>query len=278
MSGHSARPFAHHHSGASSAIAAFFQLAIWRVRASSIPAETSSSPSTPSRRPRDTVPHQPPSPRRWAFQNVTIADGRSPRLSAARHPAAGPRSSHWAARDGWPLRVFDWPRRRARRAGRSCSRAGAATSSKSISRAFAHWHAQGWTITAFDWRGQGGSGRLTPEPHVGHVDDFALYIDDLRGILGGMGGRRAGPRVAIGHSMGGHLVLRAMVEGAITPDAAVLVAPMLGLHAPIGPGSAKRLARLLGGLGDRRARRGRATRAPAPVTRQALLTHDVASL
>src|SRR3546814_13201352 len=48
MSGQGARPLATHHKGAMSAIAAFFQLAISRVRTSSMPAETSSSTSVPS--------------------------------------------------------------------------------------------------------------------------------------------------------------------------------------------------------------------------------------
>ncbi|MFX5785373.1 alpha/beta hydrolase, partial [Acinetobacter baumannii] len=44
---------------------------------------------------------------------------------------------------------------------------------------FAPWHEQGWAITSLDWRGQGGSGRTTPDPHVGHIDDFAHYIADF---------------------------------------------------------------------------------------------------
>src|SRR3546814_2679901 len=43
-----------------------------------------------------------------------------------------------------------------------------------------HWHSRGWDVTAFDWRGQGGS--LDPVvdaaktavryPRVGHIDDL----------------------------------------------------------------------------------------------------------
>ncbi|KAK0338431.1 hypothetical protein LTR94_038692, partial [Friedmanniomyces endolithicus] len=43
MPGHGSSPIATHHNGAISAIAAFFQLAISRVRASWIPADSSSS-------------------------------------------------------------------------------------------------------------------------------------------------------------------------------------------------------------------------------------------
>ena len=38
----------------------------------------------------------------------------------------------------------------------------------------------------------------------------------------------------VAFSMGGYLALRAMVEGRVAPDAAVLVAPMLGLRSPVG--------------------------------------------
>ncbi|MGJ3625869.1 hypothetical protein AB5I41_00745 [Sphingomonas sp. MMS24-JH45] len=46
MSGQGSSPIATHHAGASSAMTAFFQSAISRVRASSIPPESSSAPSS----------------------------------------------------------------------------------------------------------------------------------------------------------------------------------------------------------------------------------------
>jgi len=95
--------------------------------------------------------------------------------------------------------------------------------------AYAHWHARGWNVTAFDWRGQGGSrgsgfGYKSFDPLIG---DLAALLDDWRG------GAPA-PHVAIGHSMGGHLLLRTLAERRPALDAAVLVAPMIGVNsAPI---------------------------------------------
>jgi len=81
----------------------------------------------------------------------------------------------------------------------------------------------------------------------------------------------------MGHSMGGHLVLRAMVEEVAKPDAAVLIAPMLGLHSPLGAWLGERLARLLGGVGNSARAAWKGNERPATTTtRQALLTHDVA--
>jgi len=182
--------------------------------------------------------------------------------------------SQWCAADGWVLRRFDWPAEGSPR-GRILFQPGRGDIFEKYLETLAYWHGQGWSVTAFDWRGQGGSGRCSPDLHVGHVDDFALYIDDFEQFWRVWSAEAAGPRVAIGHSMGGHLVLRAITEGAISPDAAVLVAPMLGLNSPIGAGPGEWGARLFGRVGDPARRAWRGNEIPATTeTRQALLTHD----
>src|SRR3546814_10780348 len=108
MSGQGARPLATHHKGAMSAIAAFFQLAISRVRTSSMPAETSSSTSVPS------------SSKGRFPQPIAIASRRDGLLKSnhgqmlvpadfRRRLPDGAIVDHWTAADGWPLRRFDWP-------------------------------------------------------------------------------------------------------------------------------------------------------------------------
>lgn len=88
----------------------------------------------------------------------------------------------------------------------------------------------GWHVTSIDWRGQGGSGRLLPDPSVGHIDDFAIWITDLTAFWQEWKLSRRGPHVVLAHSMGGHLAMRALVEKAIDPDAVAMSAPMLGIH------------------------------------------------
>lgn len=199
----------------------------------------------------------------------------SPQLYRRAIPS-GARISHWRAPDGWPLRRFDWPAERASR-GSILFQGGRGDIFEKYLEAFAHWHGLGWSITSFDWRGQGGSGRLSPHRHVGHVDDFSTFTDDFRDFWAEWEPVAAGPRVLMGHSMGGHLILRALVDGAAQPSAAVLIAPMLGLYSPLGAGVGEGLAKFLGGVGDSARAAWKGNERPATTqTRQSLLTHDLA--
>jgi len=187
---------------------------------------------------------------------------------------AGARISIWHAPDGWALRRFDWPAEGASR-GSILFQGGRGDISEKYLEAFAHWHDQGWSITSFDWRGQGGSGRLSPDPFVGHVENFDIFISDFAAFWADWSPSARGPLVVMGHSMGGHLVLRALTEGVATPDAAVLIAPMLGLHSPLGARLGERFARVLGGFGNSARAAWKTNERPATLeSRQSLLTHD----
>jgi lysophospholipase len=187
---------------------------------------------------------------------------------------AGAQVTRWPAHDDWPLRVFVWPPAPGRSPrGSILFEGGRGDIFEKYLEAFDHWHGQGWTITSFDWRGQGGSGRLTPRANCGHIDDFGQFIDDFAAFYAEWHAATPGPHVVIGHSMGGHLVLRALVEGRAAPDAAVLVAPMLGLHSPLGLG--ERFARILGGVGNAARPAWKGNEKPYTTeTRENLLTHD----
>ena len=198
----------------------------------------------------------------------------SPQLYRRAIPAQA-RFSTWAAPDGWNLRRFDWPAEGVPR-GAILFQGGRGDIPEKYLEAFAHWHSQGWSVTSLDWRGQGGSGRMSPNQFVGHVDSFDSYIADFAAFWADWSREAAAPRVVMGHSMGGHLLLRALAEGAATPDAAVLIAPMLGLHSPLGAGLGERMARLLGGIGNSARPAWKGNERPATTTtRQALLSHDI---
>lgn len=181
----------------------------------------------------------------------------------------------WTAPDGWALRSFAWPAATATPRGSILFQGGRGDIFEKYLETFHHWHGQGWTITSFDWRGQGGSGRLTPEANCGHIEDFADYIADFRAFYAEWKAATPGPHVVMGHSMGGHLVLRALIEGVADPDAVVLVAPMLGFHAIGGAGFGEWLAKTMGNVGNPARPAWKTNEKPYTTdSRLSLLTHD----
>lgn len=184
----------------------------------------------------------------------------------------------WRAADGWAHRTFDW---QANGTGASAARgsilfqAGRGDLFEKYLEVFHHWHAGGWTIGSFDWRGQGGSGRCGPHAHCGHIDRFEAFDADLAAYWTEWSARTPGPHVLIGHSMGGFLALKALATGMVDPQAAVLVAPMLGLKGPVPPALSERLARAMARLGDPARPAWKGNERPATTeTRAGLLTHD----
>ncbi|QIG79148.1 alpha/beta fold hydrolase [Stakelama tenebrarum] len=187
----------------------------------------------------------------------------------------GAQVTSWSAADGWPLRSFAWPVEDARPRGSILFLTGRGDLFEKYLELFHHWHGQGWTITSFDWRGQGGSGRCSDHPTCGHIDSFDRFGEDLEAFAADWVAATPGPHVVMGHSMGGQILLRVLVDGRVRPDAAVLIAPMLGIRTMFGSWLAEKMARLVGGIGNsaRPAWRGKDT-PRATETRQELLTHD----
>ncbi len=215
-----------------------------------------------------------------AFENVTMipmTTPPTPHADPARYRRTFPADatlSTWHAADGWRLRRFDWPAAPGSTRGSILFQGGRGDVIEKYLEAMTLWHDAGWTVGAFDWRGQGGSGRLSPDPHVGHATSFAPFLDDLAGFWAAWRATTPGPHVLIGHSMGGHLVLRAVTEGRVDPAAAILVAPMLGLRAPGGARFGERFARLMRALGDPARAAWKGHERPGARNRQLLLTAD----
>jgi len=92
----------------------------------------------------------------------------------------------------------------------------------------AELNARGFVVASFDWRGQGGSARALADPLKAHVGDFAEYDDDLASFLDQvvMPISTAAPLV-LGHSLGGHMALRALHDRPGLFRAAALTAPMI---------------------------------------------------
>lgn len=175
--------------------------------------------------------------------------------------------------DGWALRTFDRPADSAR--GSILWLGGRGDIFEKYLECFTEWHDSGWHVSSFDWRGQGGSGRILPDPSVGHIDDFGIWIDDLAAFWADWTARTPGPHIVMGHSMGGHLVLRALIDGRVRPATAVLVAPMLGFAGKIPGWLAALVAGALGKLFPHRQAWKQNERPSSPdASRQAFLTYD----
>jgi lysophospholipase len=102
------------------------------------------------------------------------------------------------------------------------------------------WAARGFLVFGMDWRGQGLSSRFLPDGtpqqaslrQRGYLRDYAVLLADLDVFLERVVLAQAvPPLVLFGHSMGGHLALRHLLDRGSGPfAAAVLSAPMTDIR------------------------------------------------
>jgi lysophospholipase len=184
----------------------------------------------------------------------------------------------WTAPDGWAIRRITCPPLPGTPArGRLLFLAGRGDLYEKYLESLEDWQARGWHVTALDWRGQAGSGRLGLDDMTGHIDDFAIWVGDLAAFWQAWARQGPGPHVLVAHSMGGHVALRAVAERKFVPDALILSAPMLGFYAPWLPVWLQHLyGRVMAGLGDSRRPAWKGGEKPGSLARLriGLLTHD----
>ena len=89
--------------------------------------------------------------------------------------------------------------------------------------------ARGHAVLCLDWRGQGLSDRPLADRMLIHVETMDHFLADLDRILrqSGFAAGRDVPLLVFGHSMGGHLALRA--ARSVRPDGLILLSPMLDI-------------------------------------------------
>lgn len=213
--------------------------------------------------------------------STNLIDERPARVFDRRAIPEDAREGFWHAADGQAIRRIDWPgageNDRGERRGSLLFLPGRGDAYEKYLEALDHWYRRGWRVTAADWRGQAGSGRLGLDAVTGHVDDFGLWVDDLAALWAEWKASTPGPHILMGHSMGGHLVLRAVAERRVDPVKLILSAPMLGIHPSFVPsGLLHTLARGLSALGDRRRPAWKWSEKPGalPADRSDLLTHS----
>ncbi len=184
--------------------------------------------------------------------------------------------STWHTADGHAVRRIDWPGAAPAR-GSILFLPGRADFYEKYLESLEQWHQAGWRVTASDWRGQARSGRLGKDAVTGHVEDFGIWVDDLAHLWERWVAETPGPHVLAAHSMGGHIVLRALAAGRVRPDAVVLSAPMTGMAGPPLPLAVlHRVAQTMCRIGDpfRQAWKWSEKPGELPAARAHLLTHD----
>lgn len=187
--------------------------------------------------------------------------------------------SIWNARDGHAIRRIDWPAVESPARGSILYMPGRGDFYEKYLETLHEWHLKGWRVTAADWRGQTGSGRLGKDATTGHIDDFTTWTADLAALWADFVAETPGPHILAAHSMGGHIVMRALVDKVITPlpDAIVLSAPMIGMAGPPLPmAMLHSVAKMMTRIGEptRPAWKGGEKPGDVPEERIKLLTHD----
>ncbi len=88
---------------------------------------------------------------------------------------------------------------------------------------------KGFNVLMVDPRGQGLSDRLLEDRLKSYIGNFQIYADDLAFVVEEFAPLLPRPHIAMGHSMGGTIVLQSILSGVLNPDVVICSAPMLGL-------------------------------------------------
>ncbi|MBC8036534.1 MAG: alpha/beta hydrolase [Rhizobiales bacterium] len=95
--------------------------------------------------------------------------------------------------------------------------------------------ARGFAVATFDFRGQGGSQRLLPNPLRNHIKDFRDYDEDFSAVMTQVViAQCPKPYFALAHSTGGHVLLRNLRRRNWFARA-IIVAPLVGLRYGLWP-------------------------------------------
>lgn len=130
--------------------------------------------------------------------------------------------------DGQLLQLHDWPLPQARRGGVLILH-GLGEHAGRYARLAQWFNARGYAVRSYDQRGHGES--PGPRGVLSHPDDL---LADL-GVVHADYARTLGTApLLLGHSMGGLVALRAVLDGRVTPRALVLSSPALRSHASSG--------------------------------------------
>ncbi len=147
--------------------------------------------------------------------------------------------------DGVALRYARWSPPAGRK-GTVCLLQGRAEFIEKYFETVTDLRARGFAVATLDWRGQGLSDRLLADPHKGYVRNFSDYDMDLETFMREVVLPDCPPPIfALGHSMGGAILLRAARQGHRWFDRIVLSAPMIALRGGRVLGAARATVRVM---------------------------------
>ncbi|WP_050930215.1 alpha/beta fold hydrolase [Aestuariivita boseongensis] len=141
-------------------------------------------------------------------------------------PADG--AAFWAqTSDGLRVRIGVWPKADAR--GTLLLFPGRSEYVEKYARFASDVTAEGYAMMAIDWRGQGIADRLLPDRRIGHVGRFRDFQKDVAAMVAlAQELDMPKPWHILGHSMGGAIALRSVMEG-IDVLSASFTGPMWGI-------------------------------------------------
>ncbi|MEZ5925586.1 MAG: alpha/beta hydrolase [Hyphomicrobiaceae bacterium] len=157
---------------------------------------------------------------------------RSDLVVLAKNPVpSGARVGAMKSFDGKLMRYAVWQESRGPKRGTVCLFGGRTEFIEKYFEVVADLRRRGFAVATMDWRGQGGSVRELRNPRKGYVREFADFDADLKRFMRDIVMPDClPPYIALGHSMGGNILLRAAAMPGVWFEKIVLSAPMVRLH------------------------------------------------
>jgi lysophospholipase len=158
-------------------------------------------------------------------------------VSLAKNPVpSGAQAGFFKSFDGVKIRFARWTETRGPRRGTVCLMPGRCEPIEKYFEVVADLRRRGFCVAIMDLRCQGGSDRLVDNPLCGHVRSFSDYDRDLARFMTEIVLPECpAPYYALGHSLGGHIMLRNAHEVGSWFQRIVATAPMIGI-APVRSG------------------------------------------
>ena len=140
----------------------------------------------------------------------------------------GASTGYIEVRKGLRLRFASWQSVLRERRGTVCIFPGRAEFIEKYFEVVGELRRRGFAVAVLDWRGQGGSSRLTRNQLKGHINDFAEYEEDLSHFMKAVVLPDCpAPYYALGHSMAAMVLFRAAIKRGCWFTRVVMTAPMV---------------------------------------------------